>query len=258
MKNEIILFESEDMTLEVNIKDETVWLTQKQIADLFSKDRTVITKHITNIFKEGELVKESVCAKNAHTACDGKIYETDYYNLDVIISVGYRVKSKRGTQFRIWANKILKEYIIKGYAINQKRLEYLEKTVKLIDIASRVEDDNQSTEILKIIKEYTTALDLLDNYDYKEVKKPKGTRSEDKITYENCLAIIRMMKFNEKSKLFALEKDKGLESIINNLYQSYNNKDVYESTEEKAANFLYLIIKNHVFVDGNKRIAAAS
>lgn len=186
--------------------------------------------------------------------------ETDYYNLDVIISVGYRVKSQNGIIFRRWANKILKDYLLKGYAVNQKRLDYLEKTIKLIDIANRIEkklENEEASEILKVIGNYSKALNLLDDYDHKAVKKIKGTNAYDlRVSYEDCISIIRELKFNESSSLFALERNEGLKSIINSIYQTFDNKDVYESLEEKAANFLYMIVKNHVFIDGNKRIAA--
>ena len=253
------IFENQNVKLEVNMKDETVWLTQAQMAELFGKDRKTITRHIQNIYEDGELEQNQVCLFFEHTASDGKIYNTQYYNLDMIISVGYRVKSKNGIIFRKWANKILKDYLIKGYAVNEKRLEYLEKTVKLIDIASRnLEglDEVGASDIIKVLQSYTKSLDLLDDYDHKSLTKPKGTKSDEKITYKNCIDIIKTLKFNEKSDIFAVEKDKGLESIIGNIYQTFDGVDVYESIEEKAANFLYTCVKNHVFVDGNKRIAA--
>ena len=259
MKNEIIIFENQDVKLEVNMKDETVWLTQAQMAKLFDKDRKTITRHIQNIYEDGELEQNQVCSFFEHTASDGKIYHTQFYNLDMIISVGYRVKSKNGIIFRKWANQILKDYLIKGYAINDKRLEYLEKTVKLIDIASRnLEglDQTPASDIIKVLQRYTKSLDLLDDYDHKTLTKSKGTKSDEKITYKSCIDIIKTLKFNEKSDIFAIERDKGLESIINNIYQTFDGKDVYESIEEKAANFLYTCVKNHVFIDGNKRIAA--
>lgn len=258
-KNEIILFENQGVKLEVNLKDETVWLTQKQMAELFDKDRRTITRHIQNIYKDEELEENAVCSFFEHTAEDGKTYKVQYYNLDMIISVGYRVNSKRGIQFRKWATKILKDYMLKGYAINQKRLEYLEKTVKLIDIANRIDErleNNEAKEILKVIGEYSKALDLLDDYDHKTLKKINGNTDERKIEYSQCIDIINKLRFNEESTLFAVERDKGLESIIGNIYQSFDGQDVYKSIEEKAANFLYLIVKNHVFTDGNKRIAA--
>ena len=258
-KNEIIIFENQDVKLEVNMKDETVWLTQKQMAELFGKDRRTITRHIQNIYKDEELNENSVCSYFEHTAEDGKTYKVQYYNLDMIISVGYRVNSKQGIAFRKWATKILKDYMLKGYAANQKRLEYLEKTIKLIDIANRIDEKlegNDAKEILKVIGSYSKALDLLDDYDHRTLKKIKGTVDNKIVQYQDCLDIIHKLKFNEKSEIFGIERDNGLESIINNIYQSFGGQDVYKSIEEKAANFLYLVVKNHVFIDGNKRIAA--
>ena len=258
-KNEIILFENQGVKLEVNLKDETVWLTQKQMAELFGKDRRTITRHIQNIYKDEELDQNTVCSFFEHTAEDGKKYKVQYYNLDMIISVGYRVNSKRGIIFRKWSTKILKDYMLKGYAINQKRLEYLEKTIKLIDIANRMDErleNNDAKEILKVIGDYSKALNLLDEYDHRTLKKVKGNIDERKIEYKECINIINKLKFNEESSLFAVERDKGLESIIGNIYQSFDGQDIYKSIEEKASNFLYLIVKNHVFADGNKRIAA--
>ena len=260
LKNEIIIFENQNVKLEVNMKDETVWLNREQMAKLFDRDVKTIGKHINNALKEE--LDNSTVAKFATVGKEGNRDVTrniEYYNLDMIISVGYRVKSKNGIIFRKWANKILKDYLIKGYAVNEKRLEYLEKTVKLIDIASRnLEglDEVGASDIIKVLQSYTKSLDLLDDYDHKSLTKPKGTKSDEKITYKNCIDIIKTLKFNEKSDIFAVEKDKGLESIIGNIYQTFDGVDVYESIEEKAANFLYTCVKNHVFVDGNKRIAA--
>ena len=259
MKNEIILFENQDVKLEVNIKDETVWLTQKQMAELFGKDRKTITSHIKNIYRDNELNKNKVCSFFEHTASDGKKYKTQYYNLDMIISVGYRVNSKQGIIFRKWATGVLKEYLINGYAVNKKRLEYLEKTVKLIDIANRIDTElkeSESREIIKVISEYSNALNLLDDYDYKRINKPKGITNDKIITYEECIEVINKLKFNNESSLFALERNKGLKEIIGTIYNTFDGKDLYSTIEEKASNFLYLIIKNHVFIDGNKRIAA--
>ena len=265
MKNEIILFENQNVKLEVNMKDETVWLSLDQMAKLFGRDRTVITRHINNVFKDNELDKNEVCAKFAHTTQHGALLDKtqtrdlDYYNLDMIISIGYRVKSKNGVIFRKWANKVLKDYLLKGYVVNQKRLEYLEKTVKLIDIAGRIDTELKGTEareIIKVINNYSNALNLLDDYDHKRITKPNGTKNNKQVTYENCMDIIGSLKFNSDSDLFALERDKGLKAIIGNIYQSFDGKDLYPTTEEKAANFLYLITKNHTFIDGNKRIAA--
>ena len=176
-KNEIILFENQGVRLEVNLKDETVWLTQKQMAELFGKDRRTITRHIQNIYKDEELSESSVCSFFEHTAEDGKKYNVQYYNLDMIISVGYRVKSQNGILFRKWATSVLKDYMLKGYAINQKRLEYLEKTIKLIDIANRIDErleGNDAKEILKVIGGYSKALNLLDDYDHRTLKKFEG------------------------------------------------------------------------------------
>lgn len=256
MKNEIILFENQEVKLEVNMKDETVWLTQAQMAELFCRDVGVISRHIKNIFKENEIDEKSNLQKMQIASSDKPV---NFYSLDVIISVGYRVKSKNGVIFRKWANKVLKDYLIKGYAVNNKRLEYLEKTIKLIDIASRIDtkiSGDEAKEIIKVINDYSNALNLLDDYDHKRIIKPKGTINNDKITYEDCINIINTLKFNSGSNLFALERNKGLDSIINAIYQSFDDKDLYISIEEKAANFLYLIVKNHVFIDGNKRIGA--
>ena len=263
-KNEIIFFENQGVKLEVNLKDETVWLTLEQMAELFKRDKSVISRHIKNALTE-ELKGEKVVAKFAtttkHGAIEGKTqtHMVDYYNLDMIISIGYRVKSTQGVTFRKWANRILKDYMLKGYAVNQKRLEYLEKTIKLIDIANRIDErleGNDAKEILKVIGEYSKALDLLDDYDHRTLKKIEGNIDERRINYNDCIEIINKLRFNEESSLFAVERDKGLESIIGNIYQSFAGQDIYKNIEEKAANFLYLIVKNHVFADGNKRIAA--
>lgn len=255
-QNEIILFENQGVKLEVNMKDETVWLSVKQMAELFDREESNIRRHIINIFKEQELI-EANNVQNLHV--DGVKQKVPFYNLDVIISVGYRVKSQNGVIFRKWATKVLKDVMIKGYAVNQKRLEYLEKTVKLIDIANRIDeklDNNDAKEILRVIGSYSKALDLLDNYDHRTLLKPKGNNSQKRIKYSECLKIINKLRFNEESDIFAIERNKGLEAIIGNIYQTFDNNDVYQSIEEKASNFLYMIVKNHVFIDGNKRIAA--
>ena len=260
MKNEIIIFENQNVTLEVNMKDESVWLTRQQIAKLFDRDIKTIGKHINQALLEE--LDNSTVAKFATVQMEGNREvkrEIEYYNLDMIISVGYRVKSEKGVIFRQWANKILKDYMLKGYVVNQRRLEYLEKTIKLIDIANRIDErleNNDAKEILKVIGEYSKALDLLDDYDHRTLKKIDGKIDERKIEYDKCLEVINKLRFNEESTLFAVERDKGLESIIGNIYQSFGGQDIYKSIEEKAANFLYLIVKNHVFADGNKRIAA--
>ena len=262
MKNEILLFENQDVKLEVNMKYDSVWLTQGQMAELFNTSRTNIIEHISNIYSDEELDKNSTCQDFRQVRKEGKRTVTrtiPFYNLDMIISVGYRVNSKQGIIFRKWATSILKDYMIKGYAVNQKRLEYLEKTVKLIDIAGRIDINlkgNEAQEIIKVINNYSNALNLLDDYDHKRIIKPNGTINENKINYEDCMNIVNKLKFSSDSDLFALEKDNGVEAIIFDIYQTFDGKDLYSSIEEKAANFLYLIIKNHVFIDGNKRIAA--
>ena len=260
MKNEIIIFENQNIKLEVNFSDETVWLTAKQIAILFERDYKTIRKHINNALKEeldGSTVANFETVQKEGSRDVNRYIE--YYNLDMIMSVGYRVKSKNGIIFRRWANKILKDYLIKGYSINQKRLEALEKTVKLINLAGRIDNKLEGTEaqdIIKVINNYSNALNLLDSYDYKDIKKPDGTYNDKIITYDNCIDIIKKLKFDSKSNLFALERNNGLKEIIGTIYQSFDGIDLYKSIEEKAANFLYLIIKNHVFIDGNKRIGA--
>lgn len=264
MKNEIIIFENQKVKLEVNMKGETVWLNVEQMAELFGRNKSVISRHIRNALSE-ELENEEVVANFAtttkHGAIEGKTqtHNVDYYNLDMIISVGYRVKSQNGVIFRKWATNVLRDHLLKGYTVNQKRLEYLEKSVQLIDIASRIEQDinvEDAKEIIRTINKYSNALDLLDDYDHRKLVKPKGTKSSEMITYDNCMNLISLLKFNEESEIFALERNKGLKSIINTIYMSFDEKDVYPTIEEKASNFLYLIVKDHTFIDGNKRIAA--
>lgn len=256
-KNEIILFENQEVKLEVNMKDETVWLTQDQMSKLYGKAKSTINEHIKNIYKSKELLESETMSKFGNSEFSDK--PTNYYNLDMIISVGYRVNSKQGIAFRKWANKVLKDYMIKGYAVNQKRLEYLEKTIKLIDIAGIIDTElkgSEAQDIIKVINNYSNALNLLDDYDHRRISKPKGTTNNSKITYDDCMDIVNKLRFNSDSDLFALERDKGLQAIIGTIYQSFDGKDLYPTTEEKAANFLYLITKNHTFIDGNKRIAA--
>ena len=262
IKNEIVLFENQDVKLEVNMKDETVWLSQQQMALLFNSSRTNIIEHINNIYSEEELDKVSTCQNFRQVQKEGKrniARNIPFYNLDMIISVGYRVKSKNGIIFRKWANKIIKDYLIKGYAVNNKRLEYLEKTIKLLDIAGRIDGElsaNEAQSIIKVINKYSNALNLLDKYDYKKVSKPNGTKDNKKITYEECINIINTLRFNNYSDLFALERNNGLKGIIDDIYSTFDGSDLYSTVEEKAANMLYLVTKNHVFIDGNKRIAA--
>lgn len=260
IKNEIVLFENQDVKLEVNMKDETVWLNANQMSELFGRDSKTIRKHIDNALKEE--LDNSTVANFATVQKEGNRNITrniEYYNLDMIISVGYRVKSKNGIVFRKWANKIIKDYLIKGYAVNNKRLEYLEKTIKLLDIAGRIDGElsaNEAQSIIKVINKYSNALNLLDKYDYKKVSKPNGTKDNKKITYEECINIINTLRFNNYSDLFALERNNGLKGIIDDIYSTFDGSDLYSTVEEKAANMLYLVTKNHVFIDGNKRIAA--
>lgn len=264
----IAIYTSEDNTisLEVKMSGETVWLSQAQMATLFGRDRTVVARHINNCFKEGELDKNITCAKFAHMGIDGdQTYETMMYNLDVIISVGYRVKSINGTRFRQWANRILKDYIIKGYAINDKiRLEHyneLKDVVRLLAHTVNTQEklsDEQSTGLLSVVTDYVYALDTLDRYDYQQLTIENTTKEERfHATYENAMEAILSLKekFGE-SNLFANEKDNSFKSSIGQIYQTFGGVELYPSVEEKAAMLLYLVIKNHSFSDGNKRIAA--
>lgn len=213
MKNEIVLFENQNIKLEVNVKDETVWLSQQQMSKLFDSSRTNIVEHINNIYNNNELDKLSTCQYFRQVRKEGKRNVTrniPFYNLDMIISVGYRVNSKQGIKFRKWATSILKDYLLKGYAVNQKRLEYLEKTIKLIDIAGRIEhklNGDEAQEIIKVISKYSNALNLLDDYDRERISRPSGTINDNKINYEDCMNIINKLKFNNNSDLFALERN---------------------------------------------------
>ena len=234
MNNDIVIFKNGELELEVSVSEdkETVWLSLDQMAELFKRDRSVIGKHVRNIFKEGELQKESVWAKFAYTAADGKVYDVDYYNLDVIISVGYRVKSKQGTQFRIWATSILKDYMLKGYAVNQKRLEALDRTVKIQSriIASTLELDEK--EVLNVVETYADALTMLDDYDHGCLEKPNGKDTIYRLSYEECRTLIDSMRF--ESDVFGVEKEAGkLNGILAAVYQNVFGTEVYPSIEEK-------------------------
>lgn len=256
----IVTFKDEQLELEVNIspEEDTVWLTQAQIGELFNRERSVITKHIRNIFKENELEEKSVCAKFAHTASDGKIYQTDYYNLDVIISVGYRVKSPRGVLFRKWATNVLRQYLTDGYALNEKRLAVLNKTVQIQSniIGGLVGIDAE--DVLKVVQEYSRSLELLDAYDHQCVAIPEGSECSYLLKYDECMKLIKSMEFSQTSDVFGVEKEPGkLEGILSAIYQSAFGQDAYPSLEEKAANLLYFLVKDHPFNDGCKRIAAA-
>ena len=254
-KTKLVIFRASDknIKLDVNIEDDTVWLSLEQMSELFERNKSTISRHIKNIFLEDELLQDSVVANFATTANDGKIYNVAYYNLDVIISVGYRVKSKRGVEFRKWANNILKDYILKGYAVNNNRINQLGEIVRIMKRANNQLDSKQ---VLDVIEKYTIALNLLDDYDHQRIKKPDGNITTYILNYEECKSIISNMKFGEKNKLFGNEKDNSFKSSISAIYQTFDNQEIYPSLEEKAANLLYLITKNHSFSDGNKRIAA--
>lgn len=262
-KGQVVLYKNK---LEVRLERDTVWLTQKQMSDLFDTERSVITKHLRNIFNSKELSEGSVCAKFAHTAQDGKVYQTEHYNLDAIISVGYRVNSKRGTQFRIWATNVLRGHLVDGYTLNEKRLKvqdakiqelrqaiWLLGNVKALDGIS-----SEAKGVIQVIEEYTRALNILDDFDHQRLAVPQGTkRSKFTLTYEEARDIIEVMKrkFNDSS-LVGQEKDQSFRSTLGAVYQTSGGRDVYLSVEEKAAHLLYFVVKNHSFVDGNKRIAA--
>lgn len=257
--NEIVLFETEDrsITLSVPVEQETVWLTQEQMSELFETARSSIAYHIGNIFKEKELV-ESTSVENFDRSENKASRPPKYYNLDVIISVGYRVKSKRGVEFRKWANSILKKYIIDGYAINEKRLQALEKTV---DIQTRMIADAldiEEADVLRAVNEYTDALLLLDKYDHQTLEKPDGAVPIYRITYEDCKEMVGKMRDSFDTDVFGVEKEAGkVAGIIAAVYQSVFGEDAYPSIEEKAANLLYFMIKDHPYADGCKRIAAS-
>ena len=268
IKNQIEIYQAQDGStqIDVQLEEETVWLTQAQMAVLFNKGRTTITEHISNVFKEGELIEEMVCRDFRHTTQHGAIKgktqskNVKFYNLDVIISVGYRVKSKQGTQFRIWANKILKDYLVKGYALNEKRLAQKEQEVKLlkdgIHILSRaIEEKIEDNQWLTV---FTKGLSLLDDYDHEQLDT-KGLTTKE-VNYPSLVdyqELINEMMTEFDSDVFGKEKDKSFQSSIAQIGKGFGEADFYPTLEEKAAMLLYLVVKNHSFVDGNKRIAAA-
>ena len=260
MENKIVIFRDNEMTLEVpvSINEKTVWLNRQQMAELFDRDVKTIGKHITNALRE-ELEGEVVVAKFATTTRHGAIYgktqvrQTEFNNLDVIISVGYRVKSKRGVVFRKWANSVLTDYVIKGYAINDQRLQQLGEVIRIM---KRTQNALDAKQVLNVIENYNTALTLLDDYDHQCMQRPKGSEATYVLTYEECRNIIDQMRFNADSDLFGHEKDDSFKGSIGNVYQSFAGEDVYPTLQEKAANLLYFVTKNHSFSDGNKRIAA--
>lgn len=259
-RGEIIIYQTPDgeTQLDVRLEKETVWLNAEQMSVLFNRDVKTIRKHIGNALKE-ELANEVVVANFAsttrHGAIEGKIqvHNISFYNLDVIISVGYRVKSQNGVVFRRWANSILKQYLINGYAVNQKRIEQLGEVIRLL---KRTQDALDSRQVLSVIEHYNEALNLLDSYDHQSMKRPEGNKAIYRLTYEECREVIGTMRFGNDSEVFGIEKDDSFKGSIGNIYQSYGGQDVYPTLEEKAANLLYFVTKNHSFVDGNKRIAA--
>ena len=267
--NKVTIFKTKDgPAVDVQINNETAWLSQNQMTDLFEKDQSVISRHLNNIFKEKELDRKSNMQKMHIPNSDKPV---NFYSLDVIISVGYRVKSKRGTQFRIWANKVLKEFLLEGYAVNQSKLKGQSQKIKQLEttIKSIVEASNQKelshTEakgILNLIQDYTLALDLLDDYDHQRLSLSQTQKSKKRmITYEQALDAINTLqekfrKDGESVSFFGKEKDQSFKSSLSTIYQTFEKKELYPSIEEKAAHLLYFVIKNHSFVDGNKRIAA--
>jgi prophage maintenance system killer protein len=266
--NTVVLYQTPDgaTSLAVHLEKETVWLTLNQIADLFSRDKSVVSRHLHNVFREGELTRTAVVAKYATTAADGKTYQTEYFNLDVIISVGYRVKSQQGTQFRIWASKVLKDHIVKGYSINEQRfreqaekLTEMRRTVELLarTLANQELVSETGKDVLRVITDYAYALNLLDRYDHGTLTIEETTRqSLHVIDYDEAIGIVASMR-GEFDGLFGIEKDQGFKSALGAIYQTFGGEELYPSAEEKGANLLYFVVKNHAFSDGNKRIAAA-
>lgn len=249
---DIVIFETADkiISLPVSVISDTVWLSANQMAVLFERDEKTIRKHINNVFTESEVDRENNTQK---MRVDGVKQLVPFYTLDVIISVGYRVKSKRGVEFRRWANSVLKEYIIKGYAVNHNRMNQLNEVIRVM---KRVENSLDTKQVLTVVERYSQALDLLDAYDHQNMARPKGNEATYVLTYEECRKVIDEMKFGDSSSLFGNEKDDSFKGSIGAIYQSFGGEDLYPTLEEKAANLLYFVTKNHSFSDGNKRIAA--
>lgn len=259
---EMILYTAaEGPAVEVRLERETVWLTQKQMALLFDIERSVITKHIKNIIQTAELQEVAVCARNAHTAADGKKYATTFYNLDMIISVGYRVNSKRGVQFRQWAARVLRDHLVRGYTVNEKRLVELRQSVRLVAAVLKQHEisGDEAKSLLRVVADFANALDLLDDYDHQRVTSVSGTPGAVMgISYDEAIRIIASLKKKFSASVhFGVEKDDSLKSSLAAVFQTAGGRDVYPTMEDKAANLLYFLVKNHSFVDGNKRIAAA-
>lgn len=252
MGNEIILFETNDnaIKLEVPVEGETVWLSANQMAELFDRDEKTIRKHINNVFSEAEVDKDNNTQKMRVVGVKQKV---PFYTLDVIISVGYRVKSKRGVEFRRWANSVLKQYILQGYAVNDNRIAQLGEVIRIM---KRTQNALDSQQVLNVIQKYSNALELLDSYDHQNMERPKGSAATYELTYEECKEVISQMRFGAESDLFGKEKDDSFKGSIGNIYQSFSGQELYPTLEEKAAHLLYFVTKNHSFLDGNKRIAA--
>ena len=270
--NEIEIYKDKDnqTQIEVKFEEDTVWLNQAQLADLFKGSRTNIVEHIKNIYKTGELEELSTCRKFRQVRKEGKRSverQIDHYNLDIIISVGYRINSKRGTQFRQWATQRLKEYLVKGYAINEKRLQEaenrfneLKQAIQLFDkvVQTKEISGSEAQGLLKVLSDFTIALDILDKYDHQTLKIKKSKSKEVfRIAYKEAIKAVEGLKNKfGGSALFGNEKDKSFKGSLNGIYQTFDGKDLYPSVEEKAAHLLYFVVKNHSFTDGNKRIAA--
>jgi len=263
-KGEIAIYKARSgPEIRVNLDKETIWLAQKQIAALFDTERSVITKHLKNIFKDNELNEKSVCANFAHTAKDGKIYKTQFYSLDAIISVGYRVNSNKATQFRIWANRILRDYLVKGYAINENRILQAQDKIKklqeaIVFLRNKAQAKllaGQENEILALLDDYAKTLRILEQYDIDAVALKKNGQGKFRLGYEDAIKVIDKIKPSTK-KLFGVEYEGKFKGIMGAVYQSFGGSELYVSIEEKAAHLLYFIIKDHPFADGNKRIAS--
>ena len=270
-KGEIIIYQTskKEVELKVRLEKETVWLSLDQMSGLFGRDKSVVSRHIKNVFTEKELDKNSVVANFATTAKDGKIYNVDYYNLDVIISVGYRVKSQQGVSFRIWATSVLKKYLLQGYAVNEKRLlearnkfSELQTTISFLrKQADKKQLKGNEKEILNLLADYSKTLSVLEKYDKEKLQKPKGKKDSFVLEYKKCLEIITELKKEliakkEAGDIFGMERSSAFESIIKNLYQTFGGKELYKNLEEESAHLLYLTIKDHPFSDGNKRIGS--
>ena len=260
---EIVLYRAANggPALDVRLERESVWLDTHQMAELFGRDRTVIVRHIRNVYATGELQRETTCAKNAQVAADGKVRQMDFYNLDMIISIGYRVNSLRGTQFRIWATNVLRQHLVLGYTVHAQRLKELNQAVRLVaDVAHRrTLSGDEATALLEVVADYAYALEVLDDYDHQRVRlgevSPGPVAALDRDEARQVIA--RMGERFGASPLFGREKDDGLEGSLSAVMQTFDGQEVYPSLEEKAAHLLYFLVKNHHFVDGNKRIAAA-